>query len=195
MPLRGRRYGIAFSPGAVILSAAKNLGTCQWWLISNKYRSAWRFKGFKGFRRFKGLWIALRAMNFICRFAAGVTRLPSRRAQLFWAKRRILVHDGCDSFAINTSRLLPLWWLAPPPPLTPLHLLNLPNPGQLCCPFIFRARQGATTPFEPSAPFEPSEPGAALLPLYILRPKGATFPSEPSAPFEPSEPGAASPSQ
>ena len=31
-------------------------------------------------------------------------------------------------------------------------------------------------------------------PLY-LRPKGAAFPSEPSAPFEPSEPGAALPSQ
>ena len=26
MPLRGGRYGITFTPGAVILSAAKNLG-------------------------------------------------------------------------------------------------------------------------------------------------------------------------
>ncbi len=54
--------------------------------------------GYRGFKRFKGSWIALRAMNFICHFAAVVGAFKIK-GRLFFIKP----HNRADS-AKKTSQ-------------------------------------------------------------------------------------------
>ena len=84
--------------------------------------------GYRGFKRFKGSWIALRAMNFICHFAAVVGAFKIK-GRLFFIKP----HNRADSAKENKpTGPSARWKCIPPYPAAPDFHLKVKRLTMIC---------------------------------------------------------------